>query len=81
MPRASHRLVRTWFKNVILMNVIALQHKNVLSKEMDSKVDRFAGFYHQHLATTSVHTHAYYYPLFETRGKTGNEQSLYVENT
>ena len=37
----------------------------------------FADFCHHHLAITSVHTHAYRYPL-KVEGKQICEQSLYV---
>ena len=40
-------------------------------KETCPKVGRFAGFYHHHLETISAHTHAHYYPLFESEIKTG----------
>ena len=39
--------------------------------EMGPKVGSFAGFCHHCLATTSVHIHAYHYPLLESGMKTG----------
>ena len=38
---------------------------------MAPKVNRFAGFYHHRLVTTSVRMYAYRYPLFESGMKTG----------
>ena len=44
------------------------------------KVNRFAGFCHHRLVTTSAHTHhAYCYPLFENGIKQVCEPLLYVE--
>ena len=37
---------------------------------MGSKVGCFAGFCHHPVTTTSAHTHAYRYPLFESETKT-----------
>ena len=37
---------------------------------MGSKVGCFAGFCHHPVMTTSAHTHAYRYPLFESGTKT-----------
>ena len=39
----------------------------------------FAGFCHHRLVTTSAHTHAYRYLLFEKERKQICEPSLYVE--
>ena len=49
-------------------------------KETGPKVGRFAGFCHHCLATMSVHTHVYHYPLFESGKKTGFEQSLFTNS-
>ena len=38
---------------------------------MAPEVNDFAGFCHHRLVTTSVHTHVYRYPLFESGMKTG----------
>ena len=38
---------------------------------MAPEVNHFAGFCHHRLVTTSVHMHAYRYPLFESGIKTG----------
>ena len=38
---------------------------------MAPEVNRFAGFCHHRLVTTSAHMHAYRYPLFESGIKTG----------
>ena len=43
---------------------------------MAPKVNRFAGFCHHRLGTTSAHMHTYHYPLFERQVC---EPSLYVE--
>ena len=56
------------------MSRFANQYKNVL-KETGSKVGYFAGFCHHPVTTTSTHTHAYHYPLFE---KQIREQLLYA---
>ena len=40
-------------------------------KEMGPKVGCFAGFCHHRLTAMSAHTHAYCYPLVESRTKTG----------
>ena len=40
-------------------------------KETGLKVGCSAGFCHHRLTTTSVHTHAYHYPLVESGMKTG----------
>ena len=47
------------------MNKTANQYKNVLSKEIGSKIGCFAAFYHHCLAIMSAHMHVYCYPLFE----------------
>ena len=47
---------------------------------MAPEVHCFAGFCHHRLVTTSAHTHAYHYPLFESEMKKQVcEPSLYVE--
>ena len=38
--------------------------------QMAPQVNHFAGFCHHHLVNTSVHMHAYCYPLFESGMKT-----------
>ena len=38
---------------------------------MGSKIGCFAGFCHDQLATMSVHTYVYCYPLFESGIKSG----------
>ena len=40
-------------------------------KETGPKVGCFAVFCHHHLTTMCAHTHAYHYPLVESRMKTG----------
>ena len=47
------------------MSKIANQYKNLLSKEIGSKIGCFAAFYHHCLAIMSAHMHVYCYPLFE----------------
>ena len=53
------------------------KHSNVTTfvyalviKETGSKVSWFAGFCHHPVMITSVHTHVYRYPLFESGTKT-----------
>ena len=53
------------------MNGIIIANIKRCYKEMDSKVDCFAGFCHHHVATMSGHMHAYRHPLFESVMKTG----------
>ena len=47
---------------------------------MAPKVNCLAGFYHHRLVTTSLHTHAYRYRLFESGIKQVYEPLLYAEN-
>ena len=39
-------------------------------QETGLKVSSFAGFYYHNVMTTSAHTHAYHYSLFESETKT-----------
>ena len=38
---------------------------------MSLKVDCLAGLFHHHMMTTSMHTHAYCFPSYESGTKTG----------
>jgi len=38
---------------------------------MGLKVGCLAGFFHHRVTTTSMHTHTYRYPLYESGTKTG----------
>jgi len=46
---------------------------------MGLKVGCLAGFFHHHVTTMSVHTHAYCYLLYESGTKQVSERLLYAE--
>ena len=53
------------------MSRFAKQYKNMVYKKTGLKVGCFAGFCRHPVMTTSAHTYAYRYPLFESGTKTG----------
>ena len=60
---ANRKMVYRWMG--LLANI------KCFTKEMGSKVDCFAGFYHHCLATISMPTHVNFYCLFKSGIKTG----------
>ena len=64
VPNMTHLLL----KQHISFNSEPIEKRAI--KEMGSKVDCFAGFYHHPVPTTNSHMHAYRYPLFKSGTKT-----------
>jgi len=64
-------LVSLLFVTVINPYSVFFNFLNIVVSEMGLKVGCFAGFYHHHVITTTMHTHVYHYPLYESGTKTG----------